>query len=183
MQRTSLLERLEERKALELQLEALRHERDEQKALQQKARSSLRRAENELKLKEEALSSFAKRRQELERQSVRMRGELRGLKARLAARMPSDQVQQMMLLAQARCGHGGRRTGEIRALDRPCSLLPLFDSLGPPEPCAAWLSGCAFAARLGTQRSSERARRRKAFETWSGVARTGRQRSWWSSPV
>ena len=85
VQQALLLQRLEERKALESQVEALTSERDEQKALQQKARAALRMAESQLKVKEEALSAFARRRQDLERQSVRMRGEVRGLKARLAA--------------------------------------------------------------------------------------------------
>eukprot|EP00435_Cladocopium_sp_Y103_P024852 s689_g6.t1 len=83
VQQALLLQRLEERKALESQVEGLTSERDEQRAVQQKARAALRTAESQLKVKEEALSAFARRRQDLERQSVRMRGEVRGLKARL----------------------------------------------------------------------------------------------------
>lgn len=84
-QQSLLLQRLEERRALEAQVEVLCKERDEQKAVQQKARAACRAAESQMKVKEEALSAFARQRKDLEWQSLRLRGEVRGLKARLAA--------------------------------------------------------------------------------------------------
>eukprot|EP00913_Durusdinium_trenchii_P001403 g1298.t1 len=67
-QQSLLLQRLEERRALEAQ-----------------ARAACRAAESQMKVKEEALSAFARQRKDLEWQSLRLRGEVRGLKARLAA--------------------------------------------------------------------------------------------------
>eukprot|EP00931_Biecheleriopsis_adriatica_P043846 TRINITY_DN25053_c0_g1_i1.p1 TRINITY_DN25053_c0_g1~~TRINITY_DN25053_c0_g1_i1.p1 ORF type:complete len:674 (-),score=180.69 TRINITY_DN25053_c0_g1_i1:126-2147(-) len=78
-----LTQRLEERQQLETQTEVLLQERDQQRAAQQDARTALRALESQLKSREEALAADAARRQELERQAVRMRGEARGLRARL----------------------------------------------------------------------------------------------------
>ncbi|OLP86730.1 Pentatricopeptide repeat-containing protein, chloroplastic [Symbiodinium microadriaticum] len=83
-QQRLLAERLEERRALEAQLEGLVRDRDEQKSVQQKARGALRSTEAQLKVKEEELATASRRCQDLQHHSVRMRGEVRGLKARLA---------------------------------------------------------------------------------------------------
>ncbi|CAE6913186.1 unnamed protein product [Symbiodinium sp. CCMP2456] len=88
-QQRLLAERLEERRALEAQLEGLVRDRDEQKSVQQKARGALRSTEAQLKVKEEELATASRRCQDLQRHSVRMRGEVRGLKARLAACEPA----------------------------------------------------------------------------------------------
>lgn len=88
-QQRLLAERLEERRALEAQLEGLVRDRDEQKSVQQKARGALRSTEAQLKVKEEELATASRRCQDLQHHSVRMRGEVRGLKARLAACEPA----------------------------------------------------------------------------------------------
>lgn len=88
-QQRLLAERLEERRALEAQLEGLVRDRDEQKSVQQKARGALHSTEAQLKVKEEELATASRRCQDLQHHSVRMRGEVRGLKARLAACEPA----------------------------------------------------------------------------------------------
>jgi len=93
-QQRLLAERLEERRALEAQLEGLVRDRDEQKSVQQKARGALRSTEAQLKVKEEELATASRRCQDLQRHSVRMRGEVRGLKARLAACEPAAGTQK-----------------------------------------------------------------------------------------
>eukprot|EP00933_Yihiella_yeosuensis_P028726 TRINITY_DN2255_c1_g1_i1.p1 TRINITY_DN2255_c1_g1~~TRINITY_DN2255_c1_g1_i1.p1 ORF type:complete len:631 (+),score=188.54 TRINITY_DN2255_c1_g1_i1:64-1956(+) len=84
-QQSFVAQKMEERRALERQVDALLHERDEQRAEQQEARAALRAVEGQLKSKEEALTLAAKRRQELEKQALRLRCEARGLRARLDA--------------------------------------------------------------------------------------------------
>eukprot|EP00439_Symbiodinium_sp_Y106_P081655 s1218_g20.t1 len=93
-QQRLLAERLEERRALEAQLEGLVRDRDEQKSVQQKARGALRSTEAQLKVKEEELATASRRCQDLQRHSVCMRGEVRGLKARLAACEPAAGTQK-----------------------------------------------------------------------------------------
>lgn len=84
-QQRLLEQRLEERRALEAQVEASVQDRDAQRAAQQEARGGLRAMEQQLKSREEASAASAQRRQYLERQAVRLRGEARGIKARLQA--------------------------------------------------------------------------------------------------
>jgi len=91
-QQSLLAQRLEERRALEAQFEALTQERDAERASQQEARAALRAVEQQLKSREEVSGASAQRRQDLERQAVRLRGEARGIRVRLDAQPPQEQT-------------------------------------------------------------------------------------------
>lgn len=80
----SMQAKLDERRRLDQQLEALTIERDTLRAQQRDARAAARAAEVNLKGREDAIAAGGLRRQALERQAVHLRSEANGLRVRLA---------------------------------------------------------------------------------------------------
>jgi len=126
-QQVELHARLEERRRMEQQAEGFEVERAAQTTLLRETRASLKAAEANLRGREEAIAAGSKRRQDLERQSVHLRGEARGLRARIAAVTARDcsEQEEAATLPPPRCRGG------------PPSAAGSLAAAGPLPPSAA----------------------------------------------